>query len=130
MKLRQGREFDLPPKWDGRIVKWRGWEDVPLTLCRAGDRDVCLDCGSLAPPVINWGMFYPHDGDTWEALVEATTRRTGRTYLKKRTVLEHPHLRFVAYRCPDCRADHVLDTDSQTWWTLDEDDYGPEGSSD
>ncbi len=33
-----------------------------------------------------------------------------------------------AFRCPDCGEVVVWDVDSDEWWTLDESDYGPDGS--
>ena len=99
-------------------------------LCRrGGERDVCVSCGSLARPVMNRGTFYPKPGDTKEVLAEVTVKRTGLRYLKHRSVPVVPHRRFLAFRCVDCRSDYVYDRATETWWDLDDDDYGPEGSS-
>jgi len=35
--------------------------------------------------------------------------------------------RLDAYRCPDCRHDHVSDWNGQ-WWDLGPEDYGDDGS--
>ena len=44
------REHDLPPKWDGLAVLWKGWEYVPptsMTMFHSSGRDVCEGCGML-----------------------------------------------------------------------------------
>lgn len=123
------RAFDLPPRWDGRVVMWSGWEESTVFLCAPPEREACTVCGSVTPPAVNRGTFYPRNGDTHEALVEVTAKRTGRRYLKGRTVRTKPHPRFLAFRCPDCRHDYVFDMTTETWWDLDDGDYGPDGST-
>lgn len=129
MRLVDGRANDLPPRWDGRVVSWTEWRPDRLRVCGSLQPDACLECGSTALPDYSRAILYPNQGDTHRALIEAATRRTGRRYMRERTVPTKPHPRLVAFRCPDCRIDQVLDLVTQTWWTLDEDDYGPEGSN-
>ena len=129
MKPIGGRQFDLPPKWDGRLLRWTEWRPDNLHVCGDLSPDACLVCGSVALPYYARATLYPKFGDTHEALAEVATRRTGRRYLRNRTFTTKPHLRLVAFRCPDCLTDTVVDLGTNTWWTLDDDDYGPEGST-
>lgn len=124
-----GRDFDLPPKWDGRILKWTDWRPDSLKVCGPLRADACLECGSTARHSYARAVLYPHSGDTHVSLLEAATRRTGRAYMRERIVPTKPHPRLIAFRCPDCRTDSVIDLTTNTWWTLDGDDYGPEGSA-
>lgn len=101
------KEFDLPPKWDGIEVTWKGWQDLPVTSLdfHLKDRHVCTRCGSTQRPVLNRG------------LVDSTVK--GVTW---------PIIRFFAYRCPECRLDTVHDTRRDEWWDLDTTDYTSFGS--
>lgn len=59
-------------------------------------------------------------------MVEATESlpRVGR-----RTPLVWPVYDIHAFRCPGCGEVTVWDVASDEWWTLDESDYGPGGST-
>ena len=139
--LTLARQFDLPPKWDGRDVEWQGWEDTLDTfICgpAARQREVCPACGSVEARVINIGLVHPLPGETWEQdhLIEKRTR-SGRSIMVKagkQMVKAHPVLELVAFRCVDCKHDVVWDKydggweSGGTWWDLDHTDYGPQGS--
>lgn len=110
--LVQLREHDLPPKWDGRPVTWRGWRDLPtdgVFICFRGkepEPDHCKACGSVATSRVNRGT---------------TAMRLG----GKDRIIDV----LSAYRCPDCHHDVVNVEDTGEWWDLDHTDYGPEGSA-
>lgn len=106
------REFDLPPKWNGIDLEWRGWRELPdvnVFVCfRRGKEpppDHCSKCGSVERSHVNRGT--------------GTVRLGG----KDRTAVE-----LTVFRCPDCEHDAVCDETTGEWWDLDHTDYGPEGS--
>jgi hypothetical protein len=104
--------MQLPPRWDGRDVEWRAWTRTDSTTAvYHGRREPCERCGSLAWPLMNHGVVHP----------PATP---GTVNLRPRLLL------LSVFRCPDCHLDTVWDRDTDEWWTLDESDYGPEGSTD
>lgn len=106
------RDHDLPPRWDGAEVEWRGWRTPPVLLCSPGTatRGVCPACGSTQPPVTNRGLLR-----RW--------RRTNLGLRARRVGM------IFAFRCPVCRHDQVLDDlRDGRWWNLDESDYHHEGS--
>lgn len=106
------REHDLPPKWDGVEVEWRGWEPPLQPTFRPHVPPCCCEqCGSDKHPALNQGLM---------------AARPGGARL----------LRLVAFRCADCGVDVIRETsrrqrfgDSPEWWVLDESDYGAEGST-
>lgn len=101
-----GVVHQLPPKWDGRDVNWTGWVSITTTAAVHVRRECCQQCGSLVEPVINIGKLRsPDDQTKWASPL-------------------------AAFRCPDCRNDTVWDRETDEWWTLDESDYGDEGSAD
>lgn len=53
------RLHDLPPKWDGYRVEWRGWHvSPPTTLELHGLRSECPHCASTAPEAVNFGVVW------------------------------------------------------------------------
>jgi len=64
-----------------------------------------------------------------ESVTERTLRRSGRVILQSVTVPAWPVIDLYAFRCPSCGVDEVWDIRTDEWWTLDETDYGPGGSS-
>lgn len=102
---------DLPPKWDGVPVTWRGWQvfessmDFHLTL----DQLACDKCGGLGEgTLINTGTrpnTEPEEG--------------GPTQLRN----------ITAFRCPHCGHDSIWDMATDLHWDLDPNDYGDEGST-
>lgn len=109
---------DLPPRWDGRTVEWRGWTNTPPVMCpRVSYREPCVKCGSTSQPIINRGAVWTTPGET--ASISRARLEQGR----------HLAGNLHAFRCPNCRHDTVLDslTDGN-WWDLDEADYTDEGS--
>ena len=134
----EGRRHDLPPRWDGRIVEWSEWDTSPTFVCgpRGSVRaSRCEGCGSTASNATSRGTVYPLDGEmreTHEPRVKRT--RSGRGYVAGTvTVVRRvrPGVRLFASRCPDCGLDTVVDytSEPEQVWTLDESDYGDEGST-
>lgn len=95
----------LPVAWDGWPVRWTRWAAPMLMfVCRQLGKDPRCECGSTAPPFTASGVQARPRGDF------------GVRYGLR------------AMRCPDCGSVTVWDLTSDEWWTLDESDYGPEGS--
>jgi hypothetical protein len=121
----------LPAKWDGREVEWGAFSTFAFqTTLRLHARSECCErCGTPAPPVMAQGSMYALPGQSVD--VWARTR-SGKPYLRTRTVDEGERVRMLgrltASRCTRCGLDTVIDCDGDMW-TLDESDYGPEGSN-
>jgi hypothetical protein len=130
MRLVQTKGTDLPVAWDGRTVTWQGWDSTPIRLCPPPTDPRCHCCGSTAEQPTNIGLVIPEPGDTMESERTKYTRRSGRAYSVKIEVRAWPLFRLVAFRCPDCGHDMVVDVDTTpaTVWDLDSTDYGPLGS--
>jgi hypothetical protein len=108
--------MQLPARWDGRDVEWRAWipSEGPgnwFVMCPPQPRPACERCGSTRPPLLTHGIVHP----------PATP---GTVNLRPRL------LQLAAFRCPECHLDTVWDRDTDEWWTLDESDYGDQGSTD
>lgn len=100
----------LPISWDGREVKWSRWESTErILICGPHSDKARCDCGSKRNPFTASGL-------------RAADAGTGR--FARRHAVKDLH----ALRCPDCGQVDVWDMDSDEWWTLDESDYGPNGS--
>jgi len=129
MRLLPSRN-DLPLLWDGRVVEWRGWSDGTTTMALHNPKERCTGCGSSAEPAINAGIMDAKQGEMVEHEPLKKTK-SGRTY-RGRTILVPANrwARLFAFRCPDCQQDEVWDKDADEWWTLDESDYGSDGSTD
>ena len=133
------RRHDLPPRWDGRIVKWSEWHTSPTFVC--GPRGPvrasrCEGCGSTASNATSRGTVSPLDGDTYESERPVVKRtRSGREYQAGVQIVtanwRNPVTSIVAFRCPDCGLDTVVGytSEPEQVWTLDESDYGDEGST-
>lgn len=90
----------LPATWDGRPVKWHGWEaGPPVMICPPRPRECCQFCGSLEAAVSNRGS---------RRVIEGRDRFMASLY---------------AYRCPTCRTDLVHDMATDETWELEDDDY-------
>lgn len=116
---------DMPPRWDGHAVLWRGWRPLGVHICPPRP-ECCESCGSLASPLINLGLVandqvMTHDDVTHDDQAVDLARRMGQRRER------HAWLRLTAFRCPDCHADSVLDADG-VLWELDQSDYGDAGS--
>lgn len=115
------RAHDLPPRWDGMVVEWSGWKSTddmficPRPRSRSG-QDCCHFCGSKKPPTINLGRVWT---DPTNSPPEISRGRLDKG--------RHLVANISAFRCPDCRRDHVLDSGGNAW-DLDETDYTDEGS--
>ena len=118
------RDNDLPPRWDGHLVEWHGWEtQLDVFVCPPPKPACCRACGTKAAALVNRGTVWtdPESADPVVAIGRARLRRG-------RHLVGNVH----AYRCPDCRTDTVLDgvgPDAQVW-ELDETDYLDTGSWD
>ena len=130
--LTLAREHDLPPKWEGLAVLWRGWEAGlrnHVIICPPPKTpECCAACGSFEEPVTNRGLvavalFLTHDQLRAE---EENRKRLGSLAHKRKPRALY---RLFAHRCPDCKHDVVWDTDTDDWWDLDHTDYGPDGST-
>lgn len=111
----QLRENDLPPRWDGELVLWQGWQSEleAVAMCPPPRSPIrCTVCRSTAAPLSNRGLI-------WHGM-SAVERRLPRA----------PDAMLVAFRCPGCEHDHVLDGfgPSAQAWDLDPSDYSDDGS--
>lgn len=79
-------------------MEWDGFV-IPFSTARFHASLCCEHCGSTRPAATNTGRV---NGDRTRML--------------------------LAIRCLDCRTDTVRDYRNDEWWTLDDSDYGPEGS--
>ena len=134
----EGRRHDLPPRWDGRAVEWSEWDTSPTFVCgtRGSVRaSRCEGCGSTASNATSRGTVYPLDGEMFETHEPRVKRtRSGRGYVAGTVTVARrarPGVRLFASRCPDCGLDTVVDytSEPEQVWTLDESDYGDEGST-
>lgn len=134
----EGRRHDLPPRWDGRAVEWSEWDTSPTFVCgtRGSVRaSRCEGCGSTASNATSRGTVYPLDGEMFETHEPRVKRtRSGREYVAGTVTVARrarPGVRLFASRCPDCGLDTVVDytSEPEQVWTLDESDYGDEGST-
>src|SRR5688500_16423942 len=120
--------LDLPLKWDGRRVVWRGWNNSPAFVCRRGrgkpQPELCQECKSDTQPMVNLGVLDPVPGATF---VVPTPKRTksGTSYFKDVTRAAWPIVDLVAFRCTNCHLDSVWQMSTDEFWTLDPGDYGP-----
>lgn len=130
MQARTDRLHDLPPRWDGRIVVWQGWQaQPPAFICPPPRPSCCIACGSTAQRVINSGLVArsPRITHTDLADDEENRRRLGSLAHKRPLIATY---RLRVFRCPDCRHDEVHDGDTDQLWELDDSDYGDDGSVD
>jgi len=125
---------DLPPRWDGLIVQWQGWE-YPLTafVCPPPKREVCQRCGAptthrgFGAYSVNRGHVALRTSTTVDDLAEdAENRARLKSLGHKRPRLAL--MRLFAFRCHECHLDTVWDTDTDEMWVLDHTDYNDEGS--
>ena len=112
----------LPTAWDGRSVKWDRWESAAekLFICPPPETEHC-ECGSTSRPFTSRGLRDPDP-----KLVQRLERVPR---IERRIRLAYPTYSLYAFRCRDCGVVEVWDIESDEWWTLDESDYGPTGST-
>ena len=117
---------DLPPRWDGLPVAWRGWESLPITSCRAWGSDRCASCGSDKRSSINFGIV----GDSAEMTPRDVRANDAACRIAPLSAAVFPKrkawIRLIAFRCPDCGHDQV--DDGTDFWDLDPSDYTDDGS--
>lgn len=110
------REYDLPPMWDGRSVTWdEEWKPVSsmMNICPPPRKPYCSQCGSSSPSLVRRGQWGP---------IRTVSRNRFNQIVKGWT-----YDWLTAHRCPDCRADTVLDAQGNLW-DLGPADYGARGS--
>jgi ribosomal protein S27E len=102
-------EADLPPKWDGVPVQWQGWSDLRSTLVYhlPVDTLACRQCGVVDEPLTN----------------------RGRRQFTYGVIVLQGSSALMAARCRHCGHDTVTDMEAEETWDLDEEDYGPNGST-
>lgn len=135
--LTLAREHDLPPKWDGHVVAWEGWEYAPsgVFICPRPRLDVCHGCGRPTMErgfpcwSTNKGLRADSTRLTLDDFHAEEAARARLPFRAKGKLPRHWWIELVAHRCHDCSLDSVWDTTSGEWWDLDHTDYGPEGSS-
>lgn len=126
-----GREHDLPPKWDGRDVTWRGWSSPSPTTAdfHAPPEDrACTECGAIDHLETNLGTVAALPGDT-ETVEQIRRTRSGREYIR---TVERPArtvATLMALRCQHCEHDDVVDMTTNTVWELNSTDYTAAGST-
>lgn len=130
------REHDLPPKWDGRIVEWTGWEPslAPVFICpppRVPVRDESprrCEYARGTNTERNVGIVAVSPATTQADLdYENENRRLLGGAVGKRPLLAYRRL-VVTRCCHVCCQDAVYDMDTDELWDLDDTDYGDEGS--
>lgn len=86
------RAHDLPPRWDGHVVVWDGWEAGALSdvrLCPPLPRECCPACGSLAETTTNRGRVARSGITTRQQIAarDASRRQLGWASHNRRTGL-------------------------------------------
>lgn len=129
LELVPGRLHDLPPSWDGVPVEWSGWSTHRTSLAyhATPDQLACRKCGSVDESLINWGKR-PPAAATYPGTRTKTTR-SGHRYEVAAEVPAWPVRDIWAARCRHCRHDVVTDERTGEVWDLDDEDYGPAGST-
>lgn len=126
---------DLPPHWDGHRVEWGGWEVEPWsTLPFHMRRECCQACGhvpGVGQQVLNHGRVRSEPG---EFVPFRRPRDYHQAAVNQRAERDGAGLgRLVAFRCPNCSHDVVVEFSRSTpvleVWDLDDSDYGDEGSN-
>lgn len=118
---------DLPPRWDGYPVMWRGWQSLTGHICGRAERACCERCGSVEYPTINVGLV-GDDPDMTPTDVEHDDQAVRLAYQMRRRRKRRSWIRLTAFRCVECGADNVVDGDGVSW-NLDLSDYGDAGST-
>lgn len=121
---RWGREFDLPPKWDGRDVAWGAWEVGSDSV--GGMGEPCSRCDSFDLALHATGYGTDDDSDYRHVTVPSlSSDGRGSTRVRERV---RPPLILHVTRCPSCGRDEVHDPLAGVC-ELDDGDYGPQGST-
>lgn len=118
---------DLPPRWDGLPVAWRGWRTITGHICPPG-RDACSSCGSLEHPTINFGLLADDPAMTPEEAAH-DDRATLLAHRSRHRRQRRTWIKLTALRCVECGHDQVLDAEGNLW-DLDLSDYDDRGSTD
>lgn len=96
---------DLPLRWDGEPVTWSPFQPFGVTFLCPPRFQLCGFCESSRAP------------ETAHGRIPVTHKAVTRNVLA-----------LIAFRCPDCAGDYVLDIRTDETWDLDETDYTPFGS--
>lgn len=121
---------DLPPSWDGVPVEWSTWSQDRTTIIHHAppEQMACDQCGAVDEAMFSFGTRPPPDGATFSTTITKTTR-SGHQYESRRDVPAWPVMDLVAARCRHCWHDVVTDQRTGERWDLEEEDYGPTGST-
>lgn len=106
LALTVGPPRPLPVAWDGAPVEWSPFRIPQVFICPPTP-ECCPTCGDTSP----------------------SAHAQGRVHHPTYPYAPPRMLCLSAYRCPGCGLDTVLDHATGEWWTLDDTDYGPEGSN-
>jgi hypothetical protein len=117
-----GDLHDLPPRWDGLSVVWRGWDEFDMRSCPPRGCDSCGHFGAL----VNLGLVGDEPQMSHED-VEHDDRAVRLAFSMRSRRERKSWLRLTAFRCTGCGLDVVVD-DERNVWDLDESDYGEAGS--
>ena len=135
--LTELRQHDLPPKWDGRVVAWQGWEYAPsgVFICPPPKADVCEGCRKPTTEKgfpcwsTNRGFVADSFRLTLDDFAAENEKRDRLPFLAKGKLARHWWIELTAFRCHHCNLDSVWDWTTNEWWLLDHTDYGDDGSS-
>lgn len=129
MRLASSRH-DLPISWDGEKVVWDEWSEVRSSLAyhATAEELACDKCGAVDESLIAWGLRDPPAGSMTTRQRTKTTR-SGKKYDVVEEVPARPLRDIYAARCRHCGHDVVTDTRTDERWDLEEEDYGPGGST-
>jgi hypothetical protein len=130
------RDNDLPPKWDGRVIVWQGWQYAPsgVHVCPTPQREVCEGCGmpTLERGFPCWSTNRGLRADsTVLTLDDYREEEAARADLPRKVQHKlrcHWWIELTAFRCHHCSLDTVWDMTTGDMWRLDHMDYGDEGS--
>lgn len=115
------RPNELPVAWDGVPLTWG--DLMPLYAMTHVEPYACNGHNGTSTAVDVYIGKVPGEPVEPYWIRDKTTG-----HARKRPGWETRHARLVLYRCLDCGHDQVFDTDSDTYWDLDETDYADEGS--
>lgn len=117
------RAHDLPPRWDGCLVRWT-WRELPgwsqVFICPPPKPEPCRVCTSTGPLRHASGFLANSPDVTLEQINAADS--AGRLGSVGVFVL-------ALFRCTGCGHDMVFDMVQNEMWDLDPTDYTDDGST-
>ena len=124
MKLVTGLRGRLPVAWDGKSTEWREGLS-PRGITHIGDFP-CGGCGSRSSEMESHVGVVARTGT--ERVAKTKRTRSGREYGVTVEVPAWAIPRLHLNRCLDCGHTEVHDVVEDCLWTLEDADYGPDGS--